>query len=160
MVRPIQLHVGDHHIQNVPLAIGLFISVFALIALCAKRATKLSKKAAENNMLYDFNSAPWSPLATPKRLLKTASNKAVNFIQGKKSGEESEGGFGFFDKEGFGEGALWQKTILMGDRCRPFEFSGVIYYDNYGNRISELPRSPRSPFLPASSLPSASGDSK
>lgn len=44
---------------------------------------------------------------------------------------------------GFGEGGLWQKEILMGEKCQPPEFPGVIYYDSCGNQISELP--PKSP---------------
>lgn len=46
-------------------------------------------------------------------------------------------------REGFGEGGLWQKEILMGEKCQPLDFSGVIYYDNYGNKVSQPPRSPR-----------------
>lgn len=37
----------------------------------------------------------------------------------------------------------------MGDKCEPLDFSGVIYYDNNGNKLSEPPvKSPRgSPFI-------------
>lgn len=33
------------------------------------------------------------------------------------------------------EEALWKKTIIMGDKCRPLEFSGHIAYDSDGNRL-------------------------
>lgn len=50
---------------------------------------------------------------------------------------------------------LWKKTILMGEKCEPLEFSGAIFYDNEGNQISEPPRTPRnSPSI--SSSPSLS----
>ncbi|GMH31588.1 hypothetical protein Nepgr_033432 [Nepenthes gracilis] len=37
------------------------------------------------------------------------------------------------------DGPLWQRTILMGGKCQPLDFSGVIYYDSDGNRMHELP---------------------
>ncbi|CAI8604084.1 unnamed protein product [Vicia faba] len=43
---------------------------------------------------------------------------------------------------------LWKKTILMGEKCQPLEFSGAIFYDSEGNQLSEPPRTPRiSPLL-------------
>jgi len=50
------------------------------------------------------------------------------------------------------EAGVWRKEILMGERCQPLDFSGVIYYDVEDRRLAHppLPRSPmRSPF-PAS----------
>lgn len=32
-------------------------------------------------------------------------------------------------------GALWQRTIPKGRRCRPLSFSGIITYDETGNRL-------------------------
>lgn len=50
------------------------------------------------------------------------------------------------------EAGLWTKEILMGERCQPLDFSGVIYYDAEGRRLAQPPP-PRSPMrspLPAS----------
>jgi hypothetical protein len=33
------------------------------------------------------------------------------------------------------EEALWRKTIMMGDKCRPLQFSGHIAYDSDGNQL-------------------------
>ncbi|KAF3339665.1 hypothetical protein FCM35_KLT15436 [Carex littledalei] len=47
-------------------------------------------------------------------------------------------------KEGQEE-AVWRNTILMGEKCRPLNFSGAIHYDSDG-RLTLTPRSPmRSP---------------
>ncbi|CAN6201642.1 unnamed protein product [Urochloa humidicola] len=49
-------------------------------------------------------------------------------------------------------GGVWRKEILMGERCQPLDFSGVIYYDADGRRLAHPPP-PRSPMrspLPAS----------
>ena len=50
------------------------------------------------------------------------------------------------------EPGVWRKEILMGERCQPLDFSGVIYYDAEGRRLAQPPP-PRSPMrspLPAS----------
>ncbi|WOL02885.1 hypothetical protein Cni_G11604 [Canna indica] len=33
------------------------------------------------------------------------------------------------------EEALWKKSIIMGERCKPLDFSGQILYDSHGNRL-------------------------
>uniref|UniRef100_A0A803L799 Uncharacterized protein n=1 Tax=Chenopodium quinoa TaxID=63459 RepID=A0A803L799_CHEQI len=159
MVRPFPYPITDHF-QSIPLSIGIFVSVFALVALCARRGTTRSPRSSSrygnNNNLYEekaakktsnasttisFKTPPRSPLATPKKLLSNISNiKTYN----KNNDDRKEIDLKVGDqKEGFGEGGLWQKEILMGEKCQPLEFSGVIYYDNYGNKISQPPRSPR-----------------
>ena len=48
-------------------------------------------------------------------------------------------------EQSFGDAGLWRRSILMGDKCEPLNFSGVIYYDCNGNKLSEPPmKSPRS----------------
>ncbi|KAJ8631138.1 hypothetical protein MRB53_024461 [Persea americana] len=41
------------------------------------------------------------------------------------------------------EDAVWKKTIMMGERCRPLDFSGRIDYDTEGNQLPQVPQ--RSP---------------
>ncbi|OWM90323.1 uncharacterized protein LOC116188894 [Punica granatum] len=49
----------------------------------------------------------------------------------------------------FGDGGVWQRSILMGGKCDPLNFSGVIYYDEKGRKLNQLPpRSPRSSPFP------------
>lgn len=33
------------------------------------------------------------------------------------------------------EAAVWKRTIIMGEKCRPLEFSGKITYDSHGNPV-------------------------
>lgn len=44
--------------------------------------------------------------------------------------------------EGKEEDAVWKKAIIMGDKCRPLEFSGQIAYDSDGNRLPPLAAEP------------------
>ncbi|KAL2324873.1 hypothetical protein Fmac_023931 [Flemingia macrophylla] len=46
-------------------------------------------------------------------------------------------------KEQEDDRCLWKKTILMGEKCQPLQFSGSIFYDSNGNQLSHPPRSPR-----------------
>lgn len=44
------------------------------------------------------------------------------------------------DQEGYDdddEEAVWKRTIIMGERCRPLEFSGKILYDSHGNPLPD-----------------------
>ncbi|CAA2966788.1 Hypothetical predicted protein [Olea europaea subsp. europaea] len=100
-------------------------------SLCTKRASRAAKKLASG--------PPNSPLTKPKQLLITVSNKVMKFRR-KKNSDENFGG----DDEG-----LWQRTILMGDKCEPLDFSGVIYYDSDGKQLPEaLGKSSRASPLP------------
>ncbi|KAI3744286.1 hypothetical protein L1987_57363 [Smallanthus sonchifolius] len=156
-------HVGDH-IVSIPLGIGLFVMASAVVALCASHGRRASRKDDHVNKTFDSRKddktfdlvdkddyyedklPPGSPLRSPKQLITTISNKAMNslVINHKRGG--GGGGGDRVVEEGFGQGGLWQKEILMGVKCQPPEFSGVIYYDCDGKQVSEFPpRSPRSP---------------
>ncbi|KAF3445247.1 hypothetical protein FNV43_RR14941 [Rhamnella rubrinervis] len=34
--------------------------------------------------------------------------------------------------------AIWRKSIMMGERCRPLDFSREIVYDSQGNLLSDV----------------------
>ncbi|KAD4983013.1 hypothetical protein E3N88_19684 [Mikania micrantha] len=149
--------VGDHCIFSIPFGIGLFVMVSAVVALCATHGRRRSSRTKESIANKAFDSGdqddyyqqklpPRSPLRSPKQLITNISNKAFNsLVVNHKRGGGSGGGDRVVE-EGFGQGGLWQKEILMGEKCQPLEFSGVIYYDCDGHQVSEFPpRSPRSP---------------
>ncbi|KAJ8752433.1 hypothetical protein K2173_004069 [Erythroxylum novogranatense] len=145
------------------LRIGLLVSVSAMMTLVTKSACRVSKKlkTAKNNRnkqshrhkhsdLYQIpDTQPKSPLLRPKQLLTQISNKATTLMHSSKKrllGDEHDDGL---RPEDFGERGVWQKAILMGGRCEPLDFSGVIYYDSTGKQLKEAPlRSPRASPLP------------
>ncbi|XP_031287952.1 uncharacterized protein LOC116146676 [Pistacia vera] len=144
------------------------ITISSLMALCAKHASRVSSKLKAKPVTKKFYkersyntslSVPPSPApssksplrARPKQLMTTISNKAINFMHKKKVDEEKDDEMNFrvSREEEFGDGGVWQRAILMGDKCQPLDFSGVIYYDNRGKQLSEVPlRSPRASPLP------------
>ncbi|GMJ10860.1 hypothetical protein like AT1G49000 [Hibiscus trionum] len=156
--------------------------VVSFMALCAKHASRVSKKLKPKpkdqfGLRSDsprFFASPKSPLKLlkpkpkdqfglrsdsprffaspksprPKQLLETLSNKAIKFVHRKRHGEGNGRGAGA--EEEIGDGGVWQRAILMGDKCQPLDYSGVIYYDSKGNQVEELPfRSPRASPMPA-----------
>nr|XP_043627021.1 uncharacterized protein LOC122598492 [Erigeron canadensis] len=170
MVRLILMHpsnnqLGDH-VFTIPIGIGLFVMVSVVVALCANHARRGSRKeeskgssissssTSNSNIDKSFGSTeedhfqekipPRSPLRSTKQLINTISNKAINtFVMNHKRGGGGDRGDDKVVEEGFGQGGLWQKEILMGVKCQPPEFSGVIYYDYDGHQVPEFP--PRSP---------------
>ncbi|KAF5734614.1 hypothetical protein HS088_TW15G00106 [Tripterygium wilfordii] len=118
---------------------GLIISVASILALCKKHAVQASTKLK-----------PKPGLARqPKRLLNQISNKTMSLMHHRKR-KGHDRGLDIVAPDDFGDGGLWQREILMGDRCRPLDFSGVIYYDNTGKPLEEFtPRSQRASPLPA-----------
>lgn len=128
-------------------AATLLVSLSTLVALCAKQANRASKKLQiklKSKQLPRLELR--SPQLRPKRFLKNISNTAITLIHKKKN---KRGGGGDAEEE-WGDGGVWQKAILMGDKCEPLDFSGVIYYDSNGKQLNEVPlRSPRASPLPA-----------
>ncbi|KAJ4959758.1 hypothetical protein NE237_019668 [Protea cynaroides] len=119
-------------------------SLMALIRFFVKPASRLlSRNSKEREQMLSHHSFHNSPLNSPRKLLnKICKTKSRKGRRGSEVEEEEDGGFG--------DGGLWQKAILMGEKCQPPEFSGVIYYDHYGKQLSEPPRSPRASPYPSS----------
>ncbi|KAJ6359077.1 hypothetical protein OIU76_000732 [Salix suchowensis] len=92
---------------------------------------------------------PGSPLARPKQLLTQISNKAITVMRRRRKVDQENADVQLGPDE-FGDGGVWQKDILMGDKCQPLDFSGVIYYDRRGRQLNEVPvKSPRASPLPS-----------
>ncbi|KQK18446.1 uncharacterized protein LOC100835085 [Brachypodium distachyon] len=103
----------------------LLQAVAGLMSTCTRRVQRAARRMGS---------------ASGNRVVAVPWRKAFS-LPSAKSGKA--GGKG---KEEGGGGGLWRKEILMGERCQPLEFSGVIYYDADGRILSQPPRSPmRSP---------------
>ncbi|KAM7524264.1 hypothetical protein LguiA_014166 [Lonicera macranthoides] len=77
---------------------------------------------------------------TVSRLRSSISSKALlmaKMISWRKV--QNEGEEAAFEDDDDDEEALWKRTIIMGERCRPLDFPGKNLYDSNGN---PLPNSP------------------
>ncbi|KAM3209607.1 hypothetical protein ACQJBY_063978 [Aegilops geniculata] len=108
---------------------SLLQAVAALVSTCTRRLQRAARRMGTGAGGGRPVVAPWRKAFS----LPTGKGKAA----AGRAGAEEEGG-------------LWRKEILMGERCQPLEFSGVIYYDADGHRLAQPPRSPMRSPLPAS----------
>ncbi|KAK7281678.1 hypothetical protein RIF29_09873 [Crotalaria pallida] len=100
---------------------NVVVAITTIITVLAKRVSRLPRK---------LKVAVADSDRKPKKLVTKISRKTSSFGQKKsknKKGEES------------GDGGVWQKGIMMGDKCVPLNFSGVIYYDSKGKQVNEIP---------------------
>lgn len=136
------------------LSVSFLVSI---MVLCARNVNRLSKKlrlkprketrthrggdGRGERFRWNLSSSPLiSP--RPKELFTALSNKAMTMVGRKNTAEQKAAA-----KEE--EHGLWQREILMGGKCEPLDFSGVIYYDCNGRLLNKVPpRSPRGTPLP------------
>uniref|UniRef100_A0ACD5ZSE4 Uncharacterized protein n=1 Tax=Avena sativa TaxID=4498 RepID=A0ACD5ZSE4_AVESA len=110
------------------MGVSLLQAVAALMGTCTRRLQRAARRMAGAGSGKASSVAPWRKVFSLPRTPKG------------RGGRETE-------EEG---GGLWRKEILMGERCQPLEFSGVIYYDADGHLLAQPPRSPMRSPLPAS----------
>jgi len=97
---------------------SFFITISAILAMLSRQASRLKGKAKTKKLLSKMSSKALSQLGK----MKKTKNQRDNEING----------------------GVWQKEILMGGKCEPLDFSGVIHYDINGKQTGEVPlRSPR-----------------
>ncbi|KAI4331520.1 hypothetical protein MLD38_029705 [Melastoma candidum] len=142
---------------------GLLLSMSALVThLARKSAHALSRK--DGCELEGLGKSPDSARRSRarnhgKRILSNISGKAMGLLlhgrRRKECARDREEDHEF----DFGDGGVWQRTIIMGDKCQPLDFSGVIYYDENGKQLNHVPlKSPRASPLPGYLTRRADGD--
>jgi hypothetical protein len=123
------------------MGMSLAQAVAALVGTCARRLSRAARRLHQGprqGSAASFSSRAIVPFfgGAKKSLSSSSSSKAKST---RKAAEEEDDG-------------VWRKEIMMGERCQPLDFSGVIYYDAEGQRLAQPPP-PRSPLrspLPAS----------
>ncbi|KAE8789127.1 hypothetical protein D1007_36817 [Hordeum vulgare] len=81
-----------------------------------------------------------SPFVKPKTTRKLKGPSSKRFAEHGQDGRT-------VDDDDAGEPCLWRRTILLGQRCQPLDFSGAIHYDNDGRRLWHARTPPRTPLL-------------
>ncbi|KAE9604443.1 hypothetical protein Lal_00031970 [Lupinus albus] len=112
------------------------VSVTVALTVLAKKASRLPKRlkmaateaAVKDSFKLELKSSKL--FRKPKNMLKKISNKTISCVHKKKNNKEGEE---------WGNGGVWQKEILMGDKCEPLDFSGLITYDSNGKQVNKIP---------------------
>lgn len=108
--------------------------------------TSLVARATRRLRPHPSSSRLAGPTAKPHLLSRGAS--FIPFLNNGSSKKKSRNKKKAEEEE---EEVIWRKTIIMGEKCDPLDFSGAIYYDSEGNLVADRP--PKSPLrspLPAS----------
>jgi hypothetical protein len=126
------------------MGMSLAQAVAALVGTCARRLSRAARRLHQRprqGSAASFSSRAIVPFfgGAKKSLSSSAAASSSKAKSRRKAAEEEDDG-------------VWRKEIMMGERCQPLDFSGVIYYDAEGQRLAQPPP-PRSPLrspLPAS----------
>lgn len=119
------------------------VSLLSTVALLcgSEKANKIKRRRQEKTVRLG-NKTP------VKRLQSSVSSKAlllakmISWRKVQNDGEEEEENNCWDDDD---EEAVWRKTIMKGEKCRPLDFSGKILYDSDGNLIpDDTPQPPQS----------------
>lgn len=125
------------------MAIGVVSLLSTVALLCgSEKANKIKRRRQEKTVRLGYK--------TPvKRLQSSVSSKAlllakmISWRKVQNDGEEEEETNCWADEDD--EEAVWRKTIMKGEKCRPLDFSGKILYDSDGNLIpDDTPQPPQS----------------
>ncbi|XP_038981578.1 uncharacterized protein LOC120110513 [Phoenix dactylifera] len=135
------------------MAIGdLFDTVSVLVNTCTKHMSRATRRVRSHRT---FSKLSLSKSKAAPFLARGGG--FIPFLHAKNKGDKGRGdddrrsNSSEEEEEMEEEERLWQRTILMGEKCQPLDFSGAIYYDSAGRQLKELPV-PRSPLR--SPLPS------
>lgn len=131
-------------------ALGFVAGVCAMalmICLCSTFCGRENRLIQSKESMSEEGSSPSSG-KTPKKWINlnlSLSSKRLLSMKKTKSIASTEGELTAYDvnfvkEEGGGvESPVWQRSILMGERCEPPSFSGHIFYDEFGNRVDDFP---------------------
>ncbi|KAJ6845475.1 uncharacterized protein M6B38_287130 [Iris pallida] len=158
MARPLQLQAHGHHLSSfgftasstttLLLAVAAVAAVSSVIFSLCTNHDRLSKhlSSSKNKSRQHQQLLPTSPPrattagGTDHRRLVTAlggiSSKVLvvaKMVSWKKPDSDD------YSDDGDADDVVWKKSILMGEKCRPLDFSGQILYDTEGKEVKALP---------------------
>lgn len=129
------------------MAAGVCAMLAMVIGLCALRNRVQSKDSSDGHNSPAKSSS--GSTMQHKKCMNLSAKRLLSMKKMQNRGCESDEGGNDDGLSEVGERSaldspMWQRSILMGERCEPPAFSGLILYDEHGNLVPELPwKSPR-----------------
>nr|CAD1834214.1 unnamed protein product [Ananas comosus var. bracteatus] len=127
----------------------LLFSISSLAVTCTRCVSRAARRMHASPSLAKLGLVKKKKAATMVRSILTRGVSTVPFFDKRRAKsadgdeESSKVGDEFDDDDG-----VWRRTILMGEKCQPLDFSGAIHYDCYGRQLEDCPM-PRSPLRSA-----------
>lgn len=130
MARPfLNVCTQNLQLQSTPLTLFFVsIGVFSVFSIVTFLCTSHNPKKSSGRLKEEETASSEKKLLS--KLNSNISSKAhlmVKMISWRKLQDED-------DDE---DEAVWKRSIIMGERCRPLEFSGKILYDSEGNLLTD-----------------------
>ena len=121
--------------------------VSSLVAVCTRRVSRATRRLLRHRHRHGVSASSVSrrrtrPVGTDGFFTRPREQHPHGAAAGK--GDVDGGMETIRDEEGDGEGVVWRRAILMGERCQPLDFVGAIHYDSFGRRLARPPTGPRS----------------
>ncbi|CAM0953468.1 unnamed protein product [Alopecurus aequalis] len=119
---------------------GIVGRVSSLVAVCTRRVSRATRRLLRTRHRYGVSGggAPSRRRTRPVGSDTFFTRTRQQPVKGDDGAAETK------DEEGDGEGVVWRRAILMGERCQPLDFAGAIHYDSFGRRLARPPTGPRS----------------
>lgn len=119
------------------MAIGdLLHSMSTLVLTCTRHVSRASRKLGLVLTGRKPPSVPSLLRLRPCRRRKTQLiTNSPSQITTTAAVEESNIIIGAMAEDYEDEDGVWRRTILLGERCQPLDFSGAIHYDSRGRRL-------------------------
>ncbi|XP_050226986.1 uncharacterized protein LOC126676753 [Mercurialis annua] len=149
MARPLFFTSKPQNLPFLPL-ISIFltaITIFSILSfLCTShRKTKKSQESNDQQNSSCSNSSS-SQFSSERKLFSKLNSKIsskavlmVKMVSWKKNNQhDGYDAVAVVDDDDDSEEGVWRKSIMMGERCRPLDFSGKIEYDCEGNRLDHV----------------------
>ncbi|KAJ7525516.1 hypothetical protein O6H91_17G054300 [Diphasiastrum complanatum] len=149
---------ATEEVPSMVVVIIAFCAILMILGLCARDSSisietnKVTNRESDGDESPSSGSANCKSQKTAASRLQSSGSKLLSLIKSRSTHndrklsnscdqlrelEEAYSNQG--QEEACWSGPLWRRTILMGEKCEPPEFSGLILYDNNGNRIPEFP---------------------
>ncbi|KAI5591381.1 hypothetical protein BDE02_04G075500, partial [Populus trichocarpa] len=108
------------------LAFVAILTVFSIVTfLCASHHKAKKSHRQKDEERVTSHSSEKKLLSKINSDIKEKAHSMVKMISWRKLAQDED------DEE------IWRRSIIMGERCRPIDFSGKIMYDCEGNLIPD-----------------------
>lgn len=126
------------------LAVAAVVTASCAVHLHFHRRDEKTADNPSNSQTRGSSGFKFAPKFPGRVLMNSRKKLLISKKWGRKE-EEDDAELKAYDRAAMEEGgpgvdSVWQRNIMMGERCQPPDFSGIILYDVKGNRLPQFPQ--------------------